>query len=344
MLLSRFAMAEPSASFGIAQINPALSARLREVADFLGAPAAGRLTDEQRATVLGIARRLVGDIAEQLGTHIDSHDLWKNWSQHGIPGAERLALLCFSRAEEHRWRQHSLHLANQLQREASPVAEVEEEGDDALAPTPQPGSEQGSPVDLAHLSLLIADRRRLDVFGNPRVPIADLDGLLYQSLLLDIAAAALVQSGNDPAMARKLGADIRQLVAQSPGKDGIDIAAVQYFSVIEAAEGGKDLIASAIRSNDWVSVIAVAAGFHAMRYEAMALRLLSAQVDELRAIFAPLGLDEEDLGPLVASLETVPNRHIATVGQTPGGRFDEVYSSLLQSRSATLSSTKEGAP
>lgn len=344
MLLSRFAMAEPSASFGIAQINPALSARLREVADFLGAPAAERLTDEQRATMLGIARRLIGDIAGQLGTHIDSQDLWKNWSQHGIPGADRLALLCFSRAEEHRWRQYSLHLANQLQRESTPMSDGGPEEAGALAAMPEPADGQDSPLDLAHLALLIADRRRMDVFGNPRVPIADLDGLLYQSLLLDIAAVALVQSGNDPAMARQLGADIRQLVAKSPGNGGIDTAAARYFSAIQAVEDSKNSIASAIRRNDWVSVIAVASGCHAMRYEAMALRLLSADIDELRSIFAPLGLDDEDLGPLVASLETVPNRHIASQGQPSGAPVDEVYSSLLQSRVATLESTEEGAP
>lgn len=347
MMLRPFGMAEPSASFGIAQINPALSARLREVADFLAAPAVGRLTDEQRATVLGIARRLIGDIAEQLGTHIDWQSLWENWSRDGIPGAERLALLCFSRAEEHRWRQYSLHLANQLQRETPPIDDGRADDGDASATMPEPADEQGSPLDLAHLGLLIADRRRMDILGNPRVPIADLDGLLYQSLLLDIAAVALVQSGNDPTMARQLGADIRRLVAQSPDNGGIDTAAAQYFSAIQTAEAGHKVIAGAIRGHDWVSVIAVAAGHHAMRYEAMALRLLSAEVDELRAIFAPLGLDDAELGPLVASIETVPNRHIASEGQSVGGPFHEVYSTLLQSRAAALSSTSstdEDAP
>ena len=46
-------------------IDP-LSARLRELADYLSAPAAGRLTEEQRALSLGIARRLVADVAAWL--------------------------------------------------------------------------------------------------------------------------------------------------------------------------------------------------------------------------------------------------------------------------------------
>ena len=52
-------MADFFPSPGIDPPSPTLSARLRELADFLAAPAAGRLTEEQRALSLGIARRLV---------------------------------------------------------------------------------------------------------------------------------------------------------------------------------------------------------------------------------------------------------------------------------------------
>ena len=56
-------MSESFSSPGIDPPSPTLSARLRELADFLAAPAAGRLTEEQRALSLGIARRLVEDAA-----------------------------------------------------------------------------------------------------------------------------------------------------------------------------------------------------------------------------------------------------------------------------------------
>ena len=42
-------MDDSSASSGIDATSPTLSARLRELADYLGAPTAGRLTEEQRA-------------------------------------------------------------------------------------------------------------------------------------------------------------------------------------------------------------------------------------------------------------------------------------------------------
>ena len=95
-------MSEAFSSPGIDPPSPTLSARLRELADYLAAPAVGRLTEEQRALALGIARRLVADVAARLDTSIDPDALWREWMRGGLPGAEGLAAICFARAEEHR--------------------------------------------------------------------------------------------------------------------------------------------------------------------------------------------------------------------------------------------------
>src|SRR3546814_15365997 len=89
---------------GIDPPSPTLSARLRELADYLSAPAAGRLTEEQRALSLGIARRMVADVAARLDPAIDPAALWNEWLRGGLPSAMRIAGVCFARAEEHRWR------------------------------------------------------------------------------------------------------------------------------------------------------------------------------------------------------------------------------------------------
>ena len=69
MLLSRAGMADSRSSPGIDPPSPTLSARLRELADYLGAPLAGRLTEEQRAAALekaAAARRTRAELKDRL--------------------------------------------------------------------------------------------------------------------------------------------------------------------------------------------------------------------------------------------------------------------------------------
>src|SRR3546814_3512406 len=89
-------MSESVFSPGIDPPSPTLSARLRELADYLAAPTAGRLTEEQRALSLGIARRMVTDVAARLDPAIDPAALWNEWLRGGLPSAARIA-----RSEEH---------------------------------------------------------------------------------------------------------------------------------------------------------------------------------------------------------------------------------------------------
>src|SRR3546814_17867001 len=91
-------MSESVFSPGIDPPSPTLSARLRELADYLAAPTAGRLTEEQRALSLGIARRMVTDVAARLDPAIDPAALWNDWLGGGLHPATRLAGVCFLRA------------------------------------------------------------------------------------------------------------------------------------------------------------------------------------------------------------------------------------------------------
>ncbi|HWW57720.1 MAG TPA: hypothetical protein VN047_12600, partial [Sphingopyxis sp.] len=105
-------MSDSTSSPGIGPRSPTLAARLDELAGYLAAPVAGRLTEEQRALSLGIARRLVIDVAARLDPAIDSGALWAEWLRRGLPHADRLAAICFARAEEHRWREQSAQRAS----------------------------------------------------------------------------------------------------------------------------------------------------------------------------------------------------------------------------------------
>ena len=189
-------MSESVSSPGIDPPSPTLSARLRELAGYLAAPAAGRLTEEQRALSLGVARRLVVDVAARLDPRIDPGLLWNEWLRGGLPCAARLAGVCFARAEEHRWREQS------GQRTSPPPVLSEPETAHADAPAE---SVPLSDIDRAYLALQIADRRRFDALGNPALAIADLDGETFRTLLLDIAAWRLAEVSGDKRRAADLG-------------------------------------------------------------------------------------------------------------------------------------------
>lgn len=297
-------MADFFPSPGIDPPSPTLSARLRELADFLAAPAAGRLTEEQRALSLGIARRLVEDAARELSADIDVGALWRGWLESGLPTAPRLAAACFARAEEHRWREHS------ARRIAAPVV-VPVDGDEPPAPetidtTPE--------ADRAYLALRIADRRRADGRGSPRIALEDVEPELLRALLLDIAAWRMVQAGKDGQLAAGLGEAVRKVVEYRAAIPGIDVAARQYLAALGegAAIGGA--AASAIDRHDWLALVALAAAASRRSFADMALALTSAEAAALPALLAPLSLDRASLAPLEASLAALPSRTVETRG------------------------------
>jgi len=298
MLLWRARMRDSIAPSGIDPPSPSLSARLRELADYLAAPAVGRLTEEQRALSLGIARRLTAELAPRLDPAIDIAALWHDWLRGGLPAAGRLAAPCFARAEEHRWR------AQSALRESPPP--VEGEGADAV-----PAGAPLSPIDRARLALRIADRRRSDALGNPCLASADLDPELFRALLLDIAAWRLGALAGDSEQAADLGEAVRALIAAQADERGIDAAARDYHDILADEGGVAETAAAAISGHDWPALIALAAAAHRRRYGDMALALLTAEAAALPSLLAPLRLDRAALAPLEASLARLSGRALA---------------------------------
>ena len=289
-------MVESFPSPGIDPPSPTLSSRLGELAAYLAAPATGRLTDEQRALSLGIARRLVSDVALRLGSGIDTDALWQHWLRGGLPSADRLAPACFARAEEHRWREQSAQRGGAL-----PVATDAPETDAAIDETP-------SDRDLAYLALRIADRRRFDVLGNPALAVADLDDGLFRALLLDIAAWRLDQVSGDQALAAELGDAVRAATEGHADKRGIDRAAARYHDSLGAEL--PEVAGDAIARHDWPALIALSAAALRRSYGDTALILLTAEIAALPSRLAPLRLDRAALAPLEVSLAMLPARAV----------------------------------
>lgn len=292
-------MSESFSSPGIDPPSSTLSARLRELANYLSAPAAGRLTEEQRALSLGIARRLVADVAVRLDGGINPDGLWSEWLRGGLPGADRLAGICFTRAEEHRWREQS------VQRSVLPILAA---SDDAVADAPAVG-EPLSDVDRAYLAFQIAERRRFDALGNPALAVADLDADIFRALLLDIAAWRLAEVSADQSRAERLGDAVRVAIERQAGETGIARAGADYYAILGAS--ATDVAANAIARHNWPVLIALAAAAHRRAYDDMALALLTAESAALPSLLAPLRLDRTALAPLEASLAMLPARAVA---------------------------------
>lgn len=285
---------------GIDPPSPTLSARLRELTGYLAAPAAGRLTEEQRALSLGIARRLVVDVAARLHAGIDPSGLWNAWMRGGLPGAARIAGICFARAEEHRWREQSA-----LRTSPPPILA---EPDSANLDTRAVGGPL-SDVDRAYLALQIADRRRFDALGNPALAVADLDSDIFRALLLDIAAWRLAAVSGDTARAAELGDAVRVATERHTAERGIESAGQAYYEILGPAL--PNAAATAISRHNWPTLIALAAAAHRRSYSDMAMTLLTAESAALPSLLAPLRLDHAALAPLEASLTMLPARAVA---------------------------------
>lgn len=294
-------MSESVVPAGIDPPSPTLTARLRELASYLAAPAAGQLTEEQRALSLGVARRLVADVAARLDPRIDPVQLWDEWLRGGLPGAAQLAGICFARAEEHRWREQS------AQRTSPPPILAEAHSASADAP---PIGTPLSDVDRAYLALQIADRRRFDAQGHPALAIADLDGETFRALLRDIAAWRLAEVSKDKVRAAALGDAARSATDRQAEEAaaGIARAGAAYFKILGATL--PDAATAAIVRHDWPTLVALAAAAHGRPYDAMAMALLAAKSDALPTLLAPLRLDAAALAPLEASLAMLPARAV----------------------------------
>ena len=299
-------MAEFSSLPGIDLPSPTLSARLRELADYLAAPMIGQLTEEQRALSLGVARRLVSDVAMRLDSTTDAGALWRDWLTGGLPGPERFVAACFARAEEHRWREQSAQESGppeMLPREPAGASEEELAVIEPLSAT-----------DHAYLTLQIADRRRFDALGHPALSVADLDPKIFRALLHDIAAWRLGQISEDHRRAAALGEAVRAAVDRQADERGIDAAGRAYHDMLAERGALSDAAATAIARHDWPVLIALAAAALHRSYGDMALALLTAESVALPVLLAPLRLDRVALAPLEASLAMLSARAVTVQG------------------------------
>ncbi|WP_188236956.1 hypothetical protein [Sphingopyxis sp. LK2115] len=290
-------MSESLSFAGIEPPSPTLSARLGELADFFAAPTAGRLTDEQRALSLGIARRLVADVAARIDPAIDSAALWADWLLRGIPDAARLVGVCFARAEEHRWRALSAE-----RMVPAPLAGAADEASGAASDAPMTARER------AYLGLRIADRRRLDAYGQPKLAIADVDEDIFRVLLHEVAAWRLAEVSIDTGRAASLGDAVRHAVERQADEGGMTAAAIAYHEAVGTAL--PETARMAIAAHDWPALIALAAAAQRRRYADMALSLLTAETAALPSLLAPLRLDRDALALLEASLAMLPARAV----------------------------------
>ncbi|MDZ3831523.1 MAG: hypothetical protein U0S50_06870 [Sphingopyxis sp.] len=295
-------MNESLAPSGIDLPSPTLTARLRELAGFFAAPASGRLTEEQRALSLGVARRLVVEVAGRLDPAIDATMLWSDWMRRGLPGADQLSAHCFARVEEQRWRDLS------AQRGDPAPADAEEA--DAVAPDKAPDAAI-SILDDAHLVLQIADRRRFDAQGHPALAPADLDAGLFRALLHDVAAWRLEQLSGSKALAAGLGDAVRSAMSAQAREKGIDDAARAYHDLLVAEGRLNEAAATAAARHNWPTLIGLAAAASNRCYQEMALSLLTAEAAALPSLLAPLRLDSAAIAPVEASLALLPARAVS---------------------------------
>lgn len=311
-------MSESFSSRGIDPPSATLLARLRELTDYLAAPAVGRLTEEQRALSLGIARRLVADVAARLDPSMDTDALWSEWLRGGLPSAARLAGICFARAEEYRWRDHS------AQRSNAPLILVDVEAVNADASM---GNEPLSDIDRAYLALQIADRRRFDALGSPAIAVSDVDSDIFRALLLDIAAWRLAEVSTDQSRAAQLGEAVRVASESQASEPGIEQAGREYFKILGPELSGAAV--AAIARHDWPTLIALAAAAYGRSYHDIAITLLTADPAALPSLLSPLGLDLAALAPLEASLVMLPAR---AVSDAEGGDHAELLTSAGRTR------------
>lgn len=286
-------MSPSSVSFLQEQTSPVLSARLAELAQHMGAPLLGVLTDEQRALSLAIARRLVIMVAQRIDPAISGERLWADWLREGLPVNAEWAASCFARAEEHR-----LRAASQSEKRAPPAG------------VSNVSARHGGDAELAdaYLQLQIADRRRFDSFGYPALAIADISDDLYRHLLNEIARWRLREISRDRLSSAGLGEAVRSAWVHKASDQGLDASARRYYERLIAADRLSNEANHVILRQDWLAFLAIAAIAQARSYAAMPLLLLSASMAELAVLLAPLQLTPAAFAVLEASLAALPCR------------------------------------
>lgn len=303
----------------------------------LGQPGAVRLTEEQEAMALGIARRLVRMIAGQMPLKTDIASIWARWEATGIPSAQLLAPSIFARVEEYRWRRMMtgpLHdplpglfadMAGKRRSAAVP---------DGIAP------ESGAAVDAALLALRIADGARSDAFGLPLLLPAELPSAGLRALLFDTGAQDLAQAGDLDSRAPDIAAAVENVLARHR-QCAIDAAARAYTATLEHAGLLVAVTRDAMARHDWLAVIAVAAAKAQLRFADAAAALVAADEDVLRQFFVTLGLASGATAPLLDSIAEIPGRPSASFAESAATDSEDIVMAVA-ARAESLRTRQRG--
>lgn len=300
-------MSPASASLLRSMGSSTLSARMAELTQYLSAPLVGRLTDEQRSLSLAIARRLVMNVARQIDADMDVEVLWADWTRDGVPVTEDLARACFARAEEHRWRVATENAASAGQSRAL----FGQPSDVSYAPAMVWSNDQ---LGKAYADLQLADRRRFDNFGYPRLCIADIGDDLFRHLLNEIARWRLHKVSADRKSSAGLGDAVRFAWGQKANDAGIDAAARSFFHQLVDSNLLYDVVNDVILRREWPSFLALVSAAQAQCYIDMALFFMTSTPTEWSRVIAPLRVRADAMWVLEQSILSLPAR--ATGGES----------------------------
>jgi hypothetical protein len=306
----------------------------------LGQPGAVRLTEEQEALALGVARRLVHLLAAQLPLKTPIDSIWARWERAGLPSATLLAPAVFARVEEYRWRRMMtgpLH-------DPLPGLFAETAGKRRSHGVPAGiDAARAATVDAALLALRIVDGGRSDAFGLPLLLPAELPPLALRALLFDTGAQDLAQAADMNSRAPDIAAAVERVIAGF-AECPVDAAAHSFVAALEQADLLTIASADAMARHDWLAVIAVVAAKAGLRFAEAAAALVAADEGAVLAFFTALGLDAGAVAPLLDSLAEIPGRPCAVEPPLPAPASEDLVRAVAARAEALRARQHEDRP
>ena len=318
------------------------------VVQYLSSPRTPRLTDEQESLALGTVRGLVISLAAELPNRSSPLEIWEAWLDNIVPCRPVLASLCLARIEEYRWRRKTViptRDAVELPLFSSDRAKADSSQNafctsDSSSLTREADDKQRSQhfgsadsnrdhsvrsvrsvrsdnerFDAALLALRLADQRRTGAFDQPLLLAQDIGGPLLLHLLFDITTCDLLLSGDDRLHTQALS-DAIIAYRDHDRPASINRTASDYGRLLSGAQTVREAMQDAIARADWCVVISLFGQIQSLSYADSVLMLVGGSYRKIESILFDLGLSHEDIKPLFASLDRVPNRPLISAMPT----------------------------
>jgi hypothetical protein len=284
--------------------HAALAARLSQ-------PQAARLTEEQEAQAIGLARRVMCDHAAALPLQAAPETIWERWEADGFPAAAALAPYLLARVEEYRWRRIKTGTEPDIPplfvQAKSPDGAITLLDDSAITQREEGEIDPAELCDAAYLQLRLADGERLDGLGQPLLASSELPAAIRRSLFLDLAAQDLALFPTTPDRAAQLAQAIDGQMTIGP-QSPVDAAARAYCQAMEAASLRSEAASAAIARHDWLALIALLAGRFNHSFLRTAGALIASSDQQLIEVAADIGVSAAQVVPLLDSLAALPGR------------------------------------